>query len=162
MVKILFVCECNICRSPMSEFILKYMTKERNDIEISSAGVSGFKAGSPMYSMARECLESHGIPVEDRAAVKFKPEEYFSYDYIICMDEWNKYNLKRSCFGDPENKVFKLLEFSDRSTEGMSADDAMVYTDVFDPYQDKNFERAYKTICEGCNGLIKKVIEVQQ
>lgn len=141
----------------MAEFIFKNMMKGIPDIEIASAGVSHERLGAPMYGMAQECLKTHGIPFESRAAVQFSLRDYFTYDYIICMDEWNKYNLKHLCDGDPEKKIYKLLEFSDRNTDGMSSDDAIIHTNIFDPHQDKNFERAYEEICEGCEGLKVKL-----
>ncbi|MGM9937298.1 MAG: low molecular weight protein-tyrosine-phosphatase, partial [Candidatus Ornithomonoglobus sp.] len=152
-MKILFVCECNICRSPMAEFIFKDMTRGMADIQIASAAVSGERAGSPVYPPARECLKKHGIPFEDRRAVKFQLKDYFEYDYIITMDEWNKYNLRGLCDKDLQRKIFKLLEFSDRNTEGMSRDNAAIHTDILDPHMRGNFERAYIEIREGCIGL---------
>lgn len=151
--KILFVCECNICRSPMAEFVFKNMLRGRTDIWIASAGISGERLGSPIYPQAQECLEKHGIPIEERRAVKFHFKDYFEYDYIIGMDEWNKYNLKWLCDMDPQHKIFKLLEFSDRSTLGMPRDDAIIYTNILDPHMTRDFERAYNEICEGCEGL---------
>lgn len=153
MKKILFVCECNICRSPMAEFIFKYMMRGRTDILIASSGISAERLGSPIYPQAKECLENHGIPVGERQAVKFHFKDYFKYDYIICMDEWNKYNLQYMCGKDPQHKIFKLLEFSDRNTAGMAHDDAIIYTDIIDPHMTRDFERAYNEICEGCVGL---------
>lgn len=153
MKKILFVCECNICRSPMAEFIFKNMMRGRTDIQIASAGISGERLGSPIYPQARECLEKNGIPVEERQAVKFRFTDYFEYDLIIGMDEWNKHNLKYMCDKDPQHKVFKLLEFSNRNTAGMEHDDAIIYTDIIDPHMTKDFERTYNEIYEGCEGL---------
>lgn len=137
----------------MAEYIFKHMMGQDPDIVINSAGLSGERAGDPIYPMAQDCLNARGIPFEERRAVVFKLKDYFEYDYIICMDEMQKYQLKKLCEDDPCGKIYKLLEFSDRSTEGMSKDDAMLYTNVFDPHLDKDFDRAYETICEGLSGF---------
>lgn len=152
-MKILFICQCNVCRSPMAEFILKDMTKDIPDLEIASKAISGEKEGCDINEGAKMCLLNHNIPFESRKAKVFNIKDYFYYDLIICMDEWNKHNLKIYCLGDPDKKIYKLLEFSKRNTEGMSKDDAIIYTNVFDPYHSKDFERAFSEIYEGCEGL---------
>ncbi len=157
-MRILFVCQCNICRSPMAEFILKHITAGISDLEIASAGISGEKEGSDTDERVKNCLSNHNIPFDNRKAVVFSLKDYFYYDLIICMDEWNKINLKTLCHNDPQKKIYKLLEFSDRKTDGMSQEDAMVYTDVLDPYHTNNFERAFSEISQGCEGLKRKLM----
>ncbi len=156
-MKILFICQCNICRSPMAEFILKHMTVDIPGLEIASAAISGEKEGCDINEHVKECLLKHAIPFTKRKAKVFELKDYFHYDLIICMDEWNKHNIKIHCLSDPDKKVYKLLEFSNRNTEGMSEDDAMIYTNIFDPYHSKDFERAFSEIFEGCEGLKKKI-----
>lgn len=158
MVKILFVCNGNICRSPMAEFIFRHMMAENNEVMIASAGVSGTRAGHDMTEGAKKCLEVHGVPFERREAVVFHAGDYLKYDMIVCMDEWNKHNLKTICLNDPHNKIFKLLDFT-RSTKGMSNDEAMIYTNVSDPYDSKDYERTFSEIYEGCMGLKNRLKE---
>lgn len=156
--KILFVCDCNICRSPMAEFIFKDMTRNIPNIKAESAGLYGDRMGAPIYPRAKDCLKMHGIAVGEHKARIFRLEDYFEYDYIVCTHEWAKCNVKHLTGGDPMNKVFKLLEFSDRKTDGMSEYDVMMYTDILDPHMSKNFERTYAEIYEGCIGLRKFVV----
>ncbi len=156
MKKIIFICQCNICRSPMAEFILKYLMRRHHDVEIMSAGLSNEKEGSDMTNGAKECLLAHGIPFEPRAAAVFQSREYDNYDLIICMDEWNQLNLKLKCFGDPAHKIHKLLTFS-KSAEGLSAEDAMLALGVSDPYYSNQYERTFQEIYEGCEALKRKL-----
>ncbi len=142
----------------MAEYVFKSMMSNYNDVEISSAGMSGEKKGQDMTAGVKECLSAHNISFENRRAVVFCIEDYFKYDLIICMDEWNKFNLKILCRDDPLNKIFKLLEFS-RSTNGMSNDDAMLYTNVTDPYHSNNYEQTFSEICEGCIKLKEKILD---
>ncbi len=142
----------------MAEYVFKSMMSNYNDVEISSAGMSGEKKGQDMTDGIKACLLAHNIPFENRQAVVFCIEDYFKYDLIVCMDEWNKFNLKILCRDDPLHKIFKLLEFS-RSTNGMSNDDAMLYTNVTDPYHSNNYEQTFSEICEGCIKLKEKILD---
>lgn len=157
MIKILFICHANICRSPMAEYIFKNMMREYGDVEIASAGLSGEKRGQDMTAGAKECLSAHGVPFENRRAAVFCMEDYFKYDMVICMDEWTKFKLINRCIDDPMHKIFKLLEFS-RVNKGMSEDDFMLYTDVTDPYFSQKYEQTFSEIFEGCVKLKEKVL----
>lgn len=154
--KILFVCQCNICRSPMAEYIFKSMMSEHSEVEIASAALSGEKEGQDMTAKAKECLSAHNVPFENRRAVVFSSEDYLKYDLIVCMDEWTRFNIKIRCLDDPFHKIFKLLEFS-RSAEGMPEDDAMLYTSVSDPYYSGDYEKTFSEICEGCIKLKERI-----
>lgn len=156
--KKLFVCQCNICRSPMAEVILKNMMSQYNNVEIASVGMSGEKEGEDMTVEAPKCRSAYNILFENRQAVVFCVEDYLKYDLIVFMDEWNKINLKIRCMDDPLHKIFKLLEFS-RTTKGMSDDDAMLYTNVTDPYHSNNYEQTFSEICEGCAKLKERIFE---
>lgn len=158
--KIVFVCQCNVCRSPMAEFIFKSMTAENNDAEITSAGLSGEKAGQDMTDGAKECLSAHGVKFENRQAAVFSAADYLKYDMIVCMDEWSRFNIKIRCLNDPLHKIFKLLEFS-RSVEGMAEENAMLYTNVTDPYYSKEYEQTFSEICEGCAKLKERISDTK-
>ena len=119
MIKIMFVCHGNICRSPMAEFVLKDMVKKagrENEFVIASSATSTEEiwggVGNPVYPPARDELKKHGISCEGKRAVQVKKSDYENYDYLICMDENNMRNIRRIIASDPENKIVKLLSFT--------------------------------------------------
>jgi len=116
MTKILFLCHGNICRSPMAEYVMKYLAKNRQDIYIESKAVSAEEIGNPIYPPAARTLKSHNIPFGNHRARQIKKEDYNSFNYIIVMEEYNLPRLFRIIGDDPENKVYKLLDFT--STPG--------------------------------------------
>lgn len=143
MIKILFVCHGNICRSPMAEFIMKYIVKENekeDEYFISSCATTEEEFGNNVYYLAQEILNVNHIPWENRKARKFKKEDYNNFDYIIVMDDENLYDIKHMC-NDKDNKVYKLLYFSGSNR------------DVFDPWYTRRFDIAYDDIYEGCLAL---------
>ncbi len=112
MIKILFVCHGNICRSPMAEFVLKDMVEKRhleNLFEIASAATSTEEiwgnVGNPVYPPARKELAKHGISCEGKRAVQVTKADYEHYDYLICMDSMNLRNLKYIIGKDVQGKV---------------------------------------------------------
>lgn len=150
MIKILFVCLGNICRSPMAEFVLKDMVKKQNissDFHISSAATSAEEIwngiGNPVYPPARKELASHGISCEGKRAVQLMREDYDKYDYLIGMDNSNIRNMLRILGGDPDNKVHLFLEYA-----GLSRD-------VADPWYTGDFEATYNDVVLGCKGLLE-------
>ena len=149
MIKILFVCHGNICRSPMAEFVLKDMVKKRgleNEFYIASAATSTEEIGNPVHHGTRSKLAKEGISVAGKTAVQMTKSDYAEYDYIIGMDTWNMRNISRIIKSDPDGKVFKLLTFAGRSD------------DVADPWYTGDFEVTYRDIVEGCEGLLEKIL----
>ena len=151
MIKILFVCHGNICRSPMAEFVLKKMLeKEGRDGEfyVASAATSSEEIwngrGNPVYPPAKEELRRHGITCEGKRAVQLIPADYDEYDLIIGMDGANIRNMHRLFGGDPKGKIKKLLDYADGG-------------DISDPWYSGDFETTYKDVCKGCEGLIKSI-----
>ena len=151
MIKILFVCHGNICRSPMAEFLLKDMVSKlgfAQEFYIASAATSTEEIwngiGNPVYPPARQELARHGISCEGKRAVQLKKADYAAYDYLIGMDQWNIRNMMRIVKQDPEHKICRLLEFTDRPGD-----------DIADPWYTGQFERTYQDILEGCTGLLK-------
>lgn len=154
MIKILFVCHGNICRSPMAEFILKDMVQQKGIEEqflIRSAATSTEEIwngiGNPIYPPAREILRKHGISCEGKRAVQVTKKDYGKYDYILGMDQRNIRNMLRIFGGDPEGKIRLLLEMTGRSG------------DIADPWYTGDFQLTYLDIEEGCKGFLQYLEE---
>ena len=145
MVKVLFICHGNICRSPMAEFIFKKIVSDaglENRFQIESGATSTEEIGNDIYPPAKAKLREHNVPFSSRGAWQVKAEDYEKYDYIYCMDQANYRNLQLIFGGDPQGKVKKLL--GDR--------------DVADPWYTRDFEKAYRDIREGCEALLSYLI----
>ncbi len=141
MIKILFVCHGNICRSPMGEFILKDMAAKAGrsgDFEIASAAVSREEIGEPVYPPARRELQKHGIACEGHAARQVTKADYAHFDRIYYMDSSNARYLSRMLPKDPE-KIRPLLS-----------------RDVADPWYTGDFSAAYDDIAQGCRAILEE------
>lgn len=148
MIKILFVCHGNICRSPMGEFILKKMVKEKglaDKFEIASAATSTEEIGNPVYPPAKRKLKEHGIDCSGKYAVQIKRSDYDRYDYFLCMDNRNIQNTLRIFGSDPEGKVSLLLSYCGERRE------------VADPWYTDDFDTAYDDIWRGCRAFLEKL-----
>lgn len=148
MIKVLFVCHGNICRSPMAEFVFKDMVEKAGlsgSFEIASAATSREEIGNPVHPGTRRILDSLGISCRGKQAVQVTRRDYENYDYLIGMDSWNIQNMLRIFGSDPEGKVHKLLEFAGRSE------------DVADPWYTGNFDVTYRDVVEGCEGFLKYI-----
>ncbi|MDO5551718.1 MAG: low molecular weight protein-tyrosine-phosphatase [Lachnospiraceae bacterium] len=144
MLKILFVCHGNICRSPMSEFVMKDIVRKaglQDRFYIASAATSTEEIGNPVHWGTREKLKSVGISTAGKTAVQMKKSDYKAYDYLIGMDNWNVRNMLRITGGDPDKKIYKLLEFAGSDRE------------VADPWYTGDFEATYRDVTAGCQGL---------
>ena len=149
MIKVLFICHGNICRSPMAEFVMKHLVRQagkENEFYIASAAVSREEIGSDTHHGTRKKLREMGIPFSPRAAVQVTPADYDRYDYILLMDASNMRNIKRIIPNDPQNKIKLLLEYANRSGE-----------DIADPWYTGNFDKTYDDVLAGCTGLLKTI-----
>lgn len=150
MVRIVFVCHGNICRSTMSQFVFQDMVNKAGLAErflIDSRATSTEELGNPPHTGTVRKLRAVGIPVLPHRASQITWGDYDAFDYIIGMDSWNIRNLDRMLRGDPDGKVYKLLSFagSDR--------------DIADPWYTGNFDETYDDVTEGCRGLLKYLKE---
>ena len=148
MIKILFVCHGNICRSPMAEFVMKDLVKKKgmaDQFEIASAATSTEEIGNPVYPPAKRKLKEHGISCEGKTARQMTKADYSYYDYIIAMDRFNLRNMTKFVGNDPDNKVSLMLDFTNRPG------------DVADPWYTGDFDATWNDVYEGCLGLLKKL-----
>ncbi|MBS6196503.1 MAG: low molecular weight phosphotyrosine protein phosphatase [Clostridiales bacterium] len=153
MIKILFICLGNICRSPMAEFILKDIAATQglsHKLEISSAATSTEEiwngVGNPVYPPAREELARHGISCKGKRAVQLKKSDYDKYDYLIGMDTMNIKNIERIT-GHKGGKISMLLEYAGRQES------------ISDPWYTSRFDVTYRDIEEGCRAFLKYLQE---
>lgn len=145
MVRILFVCHGNICRSPMAEFVMKDLVEKQGvaDLfDIASAATSNEEIGNGVHAGTRRRLKREGICCDGKRARRITLSDYDDYDLLIGMDSANVRNMVRFFNGDPKGKVYKLLEFAGR--EG----------DIADPWYTGDFDATYDDVLDGCVGLL--------
>ena len=160
MINILFVCHGNICRSTMAEFIMKDIVNKQGlseafHIESSATHTDEIwnGVGSPVYPPARAKLREHGIGTDDnelgvseKRARLTSRTDYDKFNFIIGMDSANIRNLNGIFGGDPDKKIFKMLEFADRDG------------DVADPWYTGNFDATWRDCSDGCHGLFRQIL----
>lgn len=146
MIKVLFVCHGNICRSPMAEYLFKDMVKKNNlldDFYIESCATSSEEIGNPIHYGTKRILNSLGIDSSKKRARRITKEDYDKFDYIILMDEENRWGLKYIIPSDPKNKIHTLLSY------------AGLNRDIKDPWYTGNFTETYNDIMLGLNAFYK-------
>ena len=155
MIKILFVCHGNICRSPMAEYILKDMVKKAglsDRFVIDSAATSSEEiwggVGNPVYPPAARKLSEHGISCSGHHARQVTRADYARYDLLIVMEQYNIRGVLRLIGGnDPEGKIRLLRDYTDHPG------------DIDDPWYTGDFETAYRQIRKGCEGLLDSLAQ---
>ena len=146
MLKVLFICHGNICRSPMAEFIFRDMVNKRglsHCFSIASAATSREELGNPVYPPARRILKAHGIDCMGKTARQITKADYQEYDYLLAAETYNIRNMMRIIGSDPEKKVYRLLDFSNSPR------------DIADPWYTGDFQITWDDIVEGCEGFLK-------
>ena len=146
MIKILFVCHGNICRSTMAESVMTWLVQQRGvekKYQIASAATSTEEIGNPVYPPARRMLAAHGISCAGKTARQMTKQDYTYYDLLIGMDHANLRNMRRICGGDPDGKLHLLLDYTNRPGE------------VADPWYTDDFQSTWEDVTEGCQGLLK-------
>lgn len=158
MIKILFVCLGNICRSPMAEYVFKNIVKEKgleDNFYIDSAATSSEEEGNGIHYGTRRKLEEQNIPYGNHHSRKITKSDYEKYDYIIGMEDSNITNIKRIVGKDKEEKIYKLLDFADSENKKNT-----ISRDIADPWYTGNFDKTYEDILEGCEALLNYCIEM--
>lgn len=143
MIKILFVCHGNICRSPMAEFVMKDLVAKAGwagEFHIASAAVSREEIGNPVYPPAQRELQRHGIRCDGHAAHQITRAELEDYDLIYYMDSSNARYLRR-LFGDQAEKCRPLIE-----------------RDVADPWYTGDFGATWNDILRGCQRILEETV----
>ncbi len=153
MIRVMFVCHGNICRSPMAECVFKDLINKKglkDKFIVSSSATSTEEiwngVGNPVYPPAKRMLNSHGINCDGKRAVQLKKDDYDNFDYFVGMDGANIRNMHRILMGDPDKKIYKLLSFAGRSD------------DVADPWYTGDFETTYNDVLQGCNALLEYIL----
>ena len=146
MIKILFVCHGNICRSPMAEFVMKDLVRKAGREEqfiIASKAARRDELGNDTHYGTKAKLRQMGVPFEKRKATLLSKSDYDAYDYLIAMDRENVSDMLRLFGGDPDKKIHMLLEFAGLKRE------------VADPWYTGNFDETYEDVLIGCKGLMR-------
>lgn len=147
--RIIFVCHGNICRSPMAEFVMKELVEQAgltDSIYVESAATSTEEIGNVVYPPARRKLAEHGISCEGKRARQLRAADYSRFDLLIGMDDWNLRNMKAICGGDPEGKILRLMDLTDRPGE------------VSDPWYTGDFESTWRDVSCGCRALLQRIV----
>ncbi|MBR7133314.1 MAG: low molecular weight phosphotyrosine protein phosphatase [Clostridia bacterium] len=150
MIKIMFICHGNICRSPMAEFVMKDLVSKKGlsgSFEIASAATSNEEIGNPVYPPVKRLLQKRGIYCDGKRARRVTKSDYSYYDYLICMDGNNLRNLSYIIGNDTDKKVYRLMDFTDCPS------------DVADPWYTGDFASTEHDIDQGCNSLLSYILE---
>ena len=147
MIRILFLCHGNICRSPMAEFVMKKLVADagREDIVVESAALHTDEIGNDIHDGTRGKLIEEGIPFAPRQAWLLTAAKAREYDYLIGFDSYNIADLKRLVYPEDRAKIRRLLEF------------AGVNRDIADPWYTGNFDATYDDVLRGCTALLAVV-----
>lgn len=148
MIKILFICHGNICRSPMAEFLMKELVRENgleNAFYIESAATSTEEIGNGVYPPVKRILMARGIDCSQKRARQMTRTDYDKFDYIVCMDSKNLRNMGYIA-ADNKNKYSRLLDFTAHPH------------DVADPWYSGDFVTTEHEVQEGCEALLRHIL----
>lgn len=148
MIKVLFVCLGNICRSPMAEFVMKQMVAEKgltNKFEIASAATEGYNemVHEALDYRAADMLRQMKVPFTQHYSRQIRKSDYDKFDYILAMDDSNIEDIQSIVGEDTDNKIYRLLDFANKPRN------------IKDPWYTGNFDETYWDIVEGCDSFLK-------
>ena len=150
MIKILFICYANICRSVMAEAVMRDMLDKSmlsDLVEVDSAATSTEEIGNKIYPPAKKELASHGLENDSHRARQLVTQDYWDYNMLIGMDDTNIRDINSICKTDISHKIYKLLDYVDsRKGENIS-----------DPWYTRDFKTCYDDIYEGCKSLMSAI-----
>ena len=150
MIKVLFICHGNICRSTLAESVFTYKVKHlglADQFAIDSFATSTEEIGNSPHRGTVNKLREVGIPLVPHRAKQITWADYVEADYIIGMDSANIRNLNRMLKNDPEGKIYKFLTFAGSGR------------DIADPWYTGNFDATYEDVVEGCEGFLRYLKE---
>lgn len=147
MIKVLFVCLGNICRSPMAHMVFQNMVNEKGletEFEIDSAGTEGYNeiCNAGIHRGTKEILNRKGIPFKEHYSRRIRKSDYEYYDYIVAMDEENIYDIQSIIGKDKDNKIKRLLDYTSNPRN------------IRDPWYTGNFDETYDDVVEGCEAFL--------
>ena len=146
MIKVLFICHGNICRSTMAQFVFDYLARQKGlggEFYLDSAGTSTEELGNPVHPGTRRKLAQVGVPCPTHYARQLKKDEYGKFDLLIGMDQANLRNMNRMLGGDPDGKIHGLLDYAGRPGQNIA-----------DPWYTGNFDETYEDVLAGCQALL--------
>lgn len=150
MIRIMFVCLGNICRSPMAEFVFRDMVQKKGLHDLfyaASAATSSEETGNTVHPGTKKKLKEYGIVTDGKRSVQLTRNDYEKYDYLIGMEQRNINHMIRILGKDEKQKISRLLDFTNNAR------------DIADPWYTGNFDRTYEDIYEGCQALLEFLLE---
>ena len=148
MIKILFVCHGNICRSPMAQYVMEDLVNREGQggrFFIDSAATSGEEIGNPVHPGTRRKLREMGVSCGDHRARRLTQRDYQEFDLLIGMDQANLREMRWILGGDPQGKVHLLLDYTGRPGS------------IADPWYTGDFDSTWRDVLEGCRGLLEQL-----
>ncbi|MBU8907836.1 low molecular weight protein-tyrosine-phosphatase [Desertibacillus haloalkaliphilus] len=155
MVRVLFVCLGNICRSPMAEAVFRKQVEEaglKDQISIDSAGTGHWHIGKPPHEGTRSLLDRYDVDYAGLKARQVKEEDVTRFDYILAMDADNLSQLHALAGRQTTGEIARLLDFVPDSN----------VADVPDPYFTGNFDEVYELVNEACSRLLTYICDREQ
>lgn len=148
MIKVLFVCLGNICRSPMAQIVFENMVKELGveaDFEVDSAGTEGYNemCHAGIHRGTKDILRRKGIDFQEHYSRKIRLKDYDYYDYIIAMDSENVFDIQSIVGEDRNNKIKRLLDYTNYPRN------------IRDPWYTGDFEETYVDVFDGCKAFLE-------